>query len=166
MTIDYIDFDFNQISNSIRTEGNIIRTPSNRIGDTILKEGIDHIEEVSDFVSKEVREFDPDKIVEFIPTFVVVFASIILAQLLSPLMTQLLMSVLGFVPMALSSKRPIIDAILAPFSLMLCDRPGGRSFSDSFRSLERELGWSETQANIAATFAETAFETISSNYQN
>ena len=161
MTIDYIDFDFNQISNSIRTEGvghvgNIIRTPSDRIGDTILK----------DFVSKEVREFDPDKIVEFIPTFVVVFASIILAQLLSPLMTQLLTSVLGFVPMALSSKRPIIDAILAPFSLMLCDRPGGRSFSDSFRSLERELGWSETQANIAATFAETAFETISSNYQN
>ena len=136
-----LDFDFYQFDDFIRTEG--LDNDLERIGD-----------------------FDPVKIVGFIPTFVGVFASIILAQLLSPLMSQLLMSVLGFVPMALSSKRPIIDAILAPFDLMLCDRPGGRSFSDSFRSLERELGWSETQANMAATFAETAFETISSKYQS
>ena len=85
-----------------------------------------------------------------------------MAQLLSPLMSQLLMAVLGFVPMALSVKRPIIDAILATFNLWMCNLSGGRSFSDSFRS----LGWSETQANMAATFAETALETISSKYQN
>ena len=77
-------------------------------------------------------------------------------------MSQLLMAVLGFVPMALSVKRPIIDAILAPFNLGLCNLSGGRSFSDSFRS----LGWNETRANMAATFAETALETISSKYQN
>ena len=112
--------------------------------------------------SQDDLGFDLGKIGDFIPLFVVVFAAIILAQLLSPLLLQLLMVVMGIVPMALSVKRPIIDAILAPFNLQLCDLPRGKSFSESFRSLEGELGWSETQANIAATFAETAFETISS----
>ena len=119
--------------------------------------------------SQDDLGFDLGSITDFIPLFVVVFAAIILAQLLSPLLLQLLMVVMGVVPMALSVKRPIIDAILAPFNLQLCACPAagcGRTFSESFRSLEGELGWSETQTNIAAAFAETAFETISSKYKS
>ena len=111
-------------------------------------------------------EFDLDQIGDFIPQFIVVFASIILAQLLSPLLLQVLMAIMGIVPMAFSSKRPIIDAILAPFNMQLCDRPQGKSFSESFRSLEEELGWSEAQTSMAASFAENAFETISRKYQS
>ena len=110
-------------------------------------------------------EFDLDQIGDFIPQFIVVFASIILAQLLSPLLLQVLMAIMGIVPMAFSSKRPIIDAILAPFNLQLCDRPQGKSFAESFRSLEKE-GWNKTQTSMAVNFAETAFETISRKYQS
>lgn len=117
--------------------------------------------------SQDDLGFDLGKIGDFIPLFVVVFAAIILAQLLSPLFLQLLMVLMGIVPMALNVKRPIIDAILAPFNLALCDINGGkRSFSESFRSLEDELGWSETHVNLMTNFAETAFETISSLYDN
>ena len=119
--------------------------------------------------SQDDLGFDLGQIGDFIPLFVVVFAAIILAQLLSPLLLQLLMVVMGIVPMALSVKRPIIDAILAPFNLQLCACPAagcGRTFSESFRSLEGELGWSESHANMMATFAETAFETISSEFKS
>lgn len=117
--------------------------------------------------SQDDLGFDLGQIGDFIPLFVVVFAAIILAQLLSPLFLQLLMVLMGIVPMALNVKRPIIDAILAPFNLQLCNCPAAgckRSFSESFRSLEDELGWSETHINFMTNFAETAFETISSEY--
>ena len=119
--------------------------------------------------TQEDGGLDLSKLTELLPLFVVVFAAIILAQLLSPLFLQLLGLLVGVLPLALSVKRPIIDAILAPFNLQLCDCPAtgcGRSFSESFRSLEGELGWSESHANMMATFAETAFETISSEYQS
>ena len=115
--------------------------------------------------SQDDLGLDLGKITDFLPLFVVVFAAIILAQLLSPLFLQLLMVIMGIVPMAFAVKRPIIDALLAPFGCSLtCKKRSfdGKSFSDSFRSLEGPLGWSETQADMAAAFAETAFETISS----
>ena len=107
------------------------------------------------------------KITDFLPLFVVVFAAIILAQLLSPLFLQLLGLLVGVLPLALSVKRPIIDAILAPFNLQLCDltttgRSAPASFFESFGSLSSEVGWSQDQINIAANFADKAFEAISS----
>jgi len=119
--------------------------------------------------SQDDLGLDLGKITDFLPLFVVVFAAIILAQLLSPLFLQLLMVIMGIVPMAFAVKRPIIDALLAPFGCSLtCKKRSfdGKSFSDSFRSLEGPLGWSETQADMAAAFAETAFETISSLYED
>ena len=110
---------------------------------------------------------DLGKLTDLIPIFVVVFAAIILAQLLSPLFLQLLGLLVGVLPLALSVKRPIIDAILAPFNLQLCDltttgRSAPSSFFESFGSLSSEVGWSQDQINIAANFADKAFEAISS----
>lgn len=117
--------------------------------------------------TQEDGGLDLSKLTELLPLFVVVFAAIILAQLLSPLFLQLLGLLVGVLPLALSVKRPIIDAILAPFNLQLCDltatgRSAPASFFESFGSLSSEVGWSQDQINIAANFADKAFEAISS----
>merc|ERR1712106_1064274 len=64
------------------------------------------------------------KLEELHPLFIAVFAAIILAQLLAPLLLQLLTLVVGILPMALSIKAPIINALLAPFQLQLCNIDG------------------------------------------
>merc|ERR1719206_705992 len=64
------------------------------------------------------------KLEELLPLFIAVFAAIILAQLLAPLLLQLLTLVVGILPMALSIKAPIINALLAPFQLQLCNTDG------------------------------------------
>lgn len=115
--------------------------------------------------TQEDGGLDLSKIADLLPMFIVVFAAIILAQLLSPLLLQLLGVLVGILPMALNVKRPIIDAILAPFGLQLCDIPGGkRSFEDSFRSLSNEVDFSPDQLNIMADFAERAFEAVSGEF--
>jgi len=105
------------------------------------------------------------KLEELLPLFIAVFAAIILAQLLAPLLLQLLTLVVGILPMALSIKAPIINALLAPFQLQLCNIDGTafpRSFSsETVRSFLPE-GISEDKINILTKFAEDALESISS----
>jgi hypothetical protein len=60
-----------------------------------------------------------------IPLFLVVLAAVILAGLLGPLFSQLLMLVVALFPAALSIKAPIIQAILNPFNLGLCNIVAG-----------------------------------------
>jgi len=114
--------------------------------------------------TQEDGGLDLSKLTELLPLFIVVFAAIILAQLLSPLFLQLLGLLVGVLPMALSVKRPIIDAVLAPFGLQLCDLPGGgkRSFGDSFRSLSEEMSFSEGQIDILTDFVDRAIDAFSS----
>eukprot|EP00090_Calanus_glacialis_P012829 TRINITY_DN2145_c0_g1_i1.p1 TRINITY_DN2145_c0_g1~~TRINITY_DN2145_c0_g1_i1.p1 ORF type:complete len:184 (-),score=39.13 TRINITY_DN2145_c0_g1_i1:975-1526(-) len=109
------------------------------------------------------------KLEELLPLFIAVFAAIILAQLLAPLLLQLLTLVVGILPMALSIKAPIINALLAPFSLQLCNTDGTafpRSFSsESFRSFLPE-GISEDKLNIMTKFASEALERFTSMNEN
>merc|ERR1711923_637939 len=108
------------------------------------------------------------KLEELLPLFIAVFAAIILAQLLAPLLLQLLTLVVGILPMALSIKAPIINALLAPFSLQLCNTDGTpfpRSFnSETFRSFMPE-GISEDKLNIITKFAEEAIASLTSQYE-
>merc|ERR1712079_343916 len=108
------------------------------------------------------------KLEELLPLFIAVFAAIILAQLLAPLLLQLLTLVVGILPMALSIKAPIINALLAPFSLQLCNLDGTpfpRSFdSETFRSFMPE-GISEDKLNIITKFAEEAIASLTSQYE-
>jgi len=109
------------------------------------------------------------KLEELLPLFIAVFAAIILAQLLAPLLLQLLTLVVGILPMALSIKAPIINALLAPFSLQLCNidgTPFPRSFSsESFRSFLPE-GISEDRLDILTKFASEAINTFTSMNEN
>jgi hypothetical protein len=57
---------------------------------------------------------------EIIPLFLVVLAAVILAGLLGPLFSQFLMLFVALAPAALNVKAPIVNAILAPFNLVLC----------------------------------------------
>jgi len=110
------------------------------------------------------------KLEELLPLFIAVFAAIILAQLLAPLLLQLLTLVVGILPMALSVKAPIINALLAPFQLQLCNTDGtaftGRSFdSDSVRSFLPE-GISDDKINIITQFAQEAIQSLTSAYES
>merc|ERR1719170_82064 len=65
------------------------------------------------------------KLSEFLPILLVVFAAIILASLLAPLITQLLILLAGLLPLSLELKAPIVNALLAPFNLVLASFPAG-----------------------------------------
>merc|ERR1711884_630212 len=71
--------------------------------------------------TQEDGGLDLSKLTSLIPIFVVVFAAIILAQLIAPLFTQLLSLILMVIPGALSFKAPIINVLLNPLGLQLCD---------------------------------------------
>merc|ERR1712106_501281 len=90
-----------------------------------------------------------------------------LEELLALFLLQLLTLVVGILPMALSIKAPIINTLLAPFQLQLCNIDGTafpRSFSsETVRSFLPE-GISEDKINILTKFAEDALESISSKY--
>lgn len=115
-------------------------------------------------MTQEDGGLDLSKLTELLPLFIVVFAAIILAQLLSPLFLQLLGLLVGVLPMALSVKRPIIDAVLAPFGLQLCDLKRKRSFGESFRSISDEMPFSDGQIDILADFVDRAIESFSSKF--
>jgi len=109
------------------------------------------------------------KLEELLPLFIAVFAAIILAQLLAPLLIQLLTLVVGILPMALSIKAPIINALLSTFGLQLCNTDGtaftGRAFSsESMRAFLPE-GISEDKINILTKFAQDALESFTSTYE-
>lgn len=109
---------------------------------------------------------DLGKLGELLPLFLAVFAAIILAQILGPLLLQLLALLVGVLPLALSIKAPLVNAILAPFNLVLAEFPaggtaaagpltvfpaGGRSFADGLSGFGLNL--SEDQLNILSDFA-------------
>jgi len=77
--------------------------------------------------------FDLSKITELIPLFLAVFAAIIVAQLFAPLISMIFGAKVdlatGILAPLSGAKRGLIDAILAPFGLMLCDTAGGRSLN-------------------------------------
>jgi len=109
------------------------------------------------------------KLEELLPLFIAVFAAIILAQLLAPLLLQLLTLVVGILPMALTIKAPIINALLAPFQLQLCNSDGTpfapRSLtSETVRSFMPE-GLSDDKLNILTKFAQDAIASFASQYE-
>merc|ERR1712012_737082 len=126
----------------------------------------------SGFVAtQEDGGLDLSKLGELIPLFLVVFAAIILAQMFSPLLTGILALFTGILPMALGVKAPIINALLQPFGLQLCDLNG-----DPFpmqRSLEvisesaRSMGFdvSDDQVAIITDFAERLADAATSYFQ-
>jgi len=109
-----------------------------------------------------------EKLEELLPLFIAVFAAIILAQLLLPLLLQLFALLVGIIPMALPLKAPIINALLMPFQLQLCDLAGNpfpRSLdSESFRSFLPD-GLSEDKVNILSKFAQDAIAALTSQYE-
>lgn len=107
--------------------------------------------------------FDLGKLEELLPLFLAVLAAIILAQLLSPLLSQLLVVLVGILPMALNIKAPIVNAILAPFSLTLCDPAGPTQFPTAGRSFE-EYGLSPETAKVLSDTFSTVLEAVKDQY--
>jgi len=109
---------------------------------------------------------DLGKLSELLPLFLAVFAAIILAQILGPLLLQLLALLVGVLPLALGIKAPLVNAILAPFNLVLAEFPAGgtaavgpitvfpatgRAFADGLSSFGMNL--SDDQLNMLSDFA-------------
>lgn len=103
--------------------------------------------------------FGLGKLEELLPLFLIVLAAIILGQLFSPLLSQLMVILVGILPLALDIKAPIVNAILSPFGLTLCDItnpaaptvvPAGRAFT--------EWGLSEESGKILADTIATVLE--------
>ena len=94
---------------------------------------------------EEEGGFNFDKITELLPLFIAVLAAIIIAQLILPFLASLGVLAVGILPMALSIKAPIVNAILAPFNLGLCDITNGAANPTLFagRSFSEEFGVSE-----------------------
>merc|ERR1719295_1151918 len=107
----------------------------------------------------EDEGFGLGKLEELLPLFLIVLAAIILGQLLSPLLAQLAVLLVGILPLALNIKAPIVNAILAPFGLTLCDITDptppvavtGRAFSEDF-GFSEESG--RMMGDAIATFVE------------
>jgi len=122
--------------------------------------------------TQEDGGLDLSKLGELIPLFLVVFAAIILAQMFSPLLTGILALLTGILPMALNVKAPIINAILNPLGLQLCDLAtppmpiGGRSF-DSISETARLMGYefSDDQISIVSDFADRLGDAVISYFQ-
>ena len=115
---------------------------------------------------------DLSKLTDLIPVFVVVFAAIILAQLVAPLFTSLLALVVAVIPGALGFKVPIINALLNPFQLQLCDlaTPPNPAMGRSFTS--RDMGsifggdFDARQLDALTTFVDEAVNAFSSEYHS
>jgi len=113
----------------------------------------------------EDEGFGLGKLEELLPLFLIVLAAIILGQLLSPLLAQLAVLLVGILPLALNIKAPIVNAILAPFGLTLCDITDpavpvavtGRGFSEDF-------GFSEESGRMMGDAIATFVEAFKSQY--
>lgn len=103
---------------------------------------------------------DFGKLEELLPLFLAVLAAIILASLLSPLLSQLFVVIIGLLPLALNIKAPIVNALIAPFGLTLCNPVGPVAFP---RSLEG-LGVSEETARVMEDTYATIIDQIQSHF--
>ena len=116
---------------------------------------------------------DLSKLTSLVPIFVVVFAAIILAQLIAPLFTQLLSLILMVIPGALSFKAPIINVLLNPLGLQLCDLQnppmafpgsGKRSFEGISRAFDADKFFDAEQFDTLVSFVDEAVSAYSSKY--
>ena len=108
--------------------------------------------------------FDVGKFEELLPLFLAVLAAIILAQLLSPIISQLFVVLVGILPMALEIKAPIVNMILAPFDLGLCDisaAPVITLFPATARSFGEGL-FTEQNGRMIADTVSTIFHNLQS----
>merc|ERR1719516_622257 len=110
---------------------------------------------------------------DFLPILLTVLAALILASLLAPLLTQIGILLVGLLPLDLNIKAPIVNALLAPFNLVLASFPNpgtaaagpltpftGRAFTE--RALQGfGLDMSEDQINIITNFLERAISSFS-----
>lgn len=80
-----------------------------------------------------------------------IIIAIILAKLVAPFLASIAVVALGLFPMALDLKAPIVNAILAPFSLTLCNPAGPTVFpAPTGRSLSEDLGVDPFIAELVA----------------
>ena len=79
-----------------------------------------------------------------------IIIAIILAKLVAPFLASIAVVALGLFPMALDLKAPIVNAILAPFSLTLCNPAGPTVFPAPGRSLGEDLGVDPFIAELVA----------------
>merc|ERR1719391_515852 len=116
----------------------------------------------------EDEGFGLGKLEELLPLFLIVLAAIILGQLLSPLLAQLAVILVGILPLALGIKAPIVNAILAPFGLSLCDITAGVNAPVAVpaagRAFAEDFGFSEETGQIVADTLATVIETFKSQY--
>jgi len=120
--------------------------------------------------TQEDGGLDLSKLTSLIPIFVVVFAAIILAQLIAPLFTQLLSLILMVIPGALSFKAPIINVLLNPLGLQLCDlndppmafpAAGKRSFEGISRAFDTNKFFDAEQFDTLVSFVDEAVSAYS-----
>jgi hypothetical protein len=113
-------------------------------------------------------DLDLSSLSYLIPLFLIVLLAIIVAAFIAPFIAQLAVIGVGILPMALSIKAPIVNAILLPFGLTLCNRgppvtaftgvtTTGRELADSFG-----LSLSEDQLSVITDLASAAFDTVKS----
>merc|ERR1719295_1426305 len=114
----------------------------------------------------EDEGFGLGKLEELLPLFLIVLAAIILGQLLSPLLAQLAVVLVGILPLALGIKAPIVNAILAPFGLQLCDITNGVAapMNVQGRSFGEDFGFSEETGRMMADTLATLIENVKSQY--
>jgi len=96
-------------------------------------------------------DFDLGSLIsDVLPIALVVFAALILASLLSPLITQLMALLVGILPLALGIKVPIVNALLAPFNLVLAQFPAGSDAATGPLSVFAPRGF--TARDLSDTF--------------
>jgi len=106
------------------------------------------------YVQEEEEGGLADKIKELLPLFLIVLAAIFLAGLLAPLLNQLFVILVGILPLGLALKAPIVNVLLAPFGLTLCDPNGPTVFPNGGRGFAEEMDLSpETARIIEDTYA-------------
>ena len=126
----------------------------------------DYGEQVAYETAPDNGGFDLGKFEELLPLFLAVLLAIILAQLLSPLLSQLFMVLIGILPIALEIKAPIVNMVLAPFNLGLCDITDPAAitlFPATARSFSEAM-FSESTGRMFADGISTIITNLQSKY--
>ena len=105
--------------------------------------------------------FNLDKLITLIPFFLAVLAAIIVAQLIAPLIGLLFGAKVGLLAPLGSAKIDLVNTVLAPFNLALCNLTPALAVATGRSSEERSAsGFFSTPETIQAltNFAHKAFE--------
>ena len=116
----------------------------------------------ADYSDEGTDLFKLDKIVELIPFFLAVFAAIIVAQLFAPLLGMLFDAKLGLLAPFGCAKRDLINLVLAPLNLAICDITDPAAPTTECPAMKRSLAsgfFSDSNTiNIAQTLFDAAME--------